>query len=70
MANHADDNSTYTVKETVEDMLKILEAKISIVLKWFQMNEMKANDDKCHLIVANHENISVRIGDETIKASN
>ena len=56
MANYTDDNSTYTVKETVEESLKLLEAEASVVLNWFQVNEMSPDDDKCHLIVANHEN--------------
>ena len=39
------------------------------VLKWFYDNEMKSNDDKCHLIVANQENVSITLGQETIEAS-
>ena len=31
---------------------------------------MKSNDDKCHLIVANTNNVSVTMGSETIQASN
>ena len=54
----------------MEEMLKILEVKTSIVPNWFQVNEMKSNDDKCHLIVANHDKVSVRLGGETIKGSN
>ena len=27
---------------------------------------MKPNDDKCHLIVCNQENVSVKLGNETI----
>ena len=30
---------------------------------------MKSNDDKCHLIVANQENVSINLGQETIEAS-
>ena len=30
---------------------------------------MKSNDNKCHLIVANQENISVTLGQEIIEAS-
>ena len=63
-----DDKSTYTVKETVEEMIKILETETTIVLNWF--NEMKSNDDKCHLIVANIDNIAVSLGNEIIESSN
>ena len=30
---------------------------------------MKANDDKCHLLVANQENVSVTLGNEIIEAT-
>ena len=42
----------------------------SILLNWFKLNEMKSNDDKCHLIVANIDNISVSLGNEIIETSN
>ena len=67
--NYADDNSTYTVKETVE-MLKILETETTIVVNWFRINEMKSNDGKCHLIVVNHDNCYVTLGNEIIEGSN
>ena len=31
---------------------------------------MKSNDDKCHLIVANNENISLNLECDTIESSN
>ena len=31
---------------------------------------MKPNDDKCHLIVCNHDNLSVKLGGEVIKSTN
>ena len=70
IANYADDNSTYTVKQTVDEMLKTLEAETNTVLNWFKMNEMKSNDDKCHLIVINNNNTSVCLGSEIIESSN
>ena len=39
-----------------------------MVLKWFNVNEMKSNYDKCHLIVANQDNISITLGNECIEA--
>ena len=49
-------------------MLKILETETTIVLNWFKLNEMKSND-KCHLIVANIDNISVSLSNEIIESS-
>ena len=52
IANFADDNSTYLVEKDVMTLLKTLESETFSVLKWFRMNEMKANNSKCHSIVA------------------
>ena len=51
-------------------MLKANFAKeTNIALKWFRENEMKSNDDKCHLIIANKENEFTNIGSEVIPSS-
>ena len=56
---YADDNSIYPVDDNV-----------TLVLKLFQTNEMKANDDKCHLLVANQANVSLTIDNDIIEATN
>ena len=68
IANYADGSTTYTSAENIESLLKTLQEETSIVLKWFNINEMKSNDDKCHLIVANQDNISITLGNECIEA--
>ena len=49
IANYADDSTTYTSEENVESLLKTLQEETSTILKWFAVNEMKSNDDKCKL---------------------
>ena len=39
-----------------------------MLLKWFNVNVMKSNDDKCHLIFENQDNISITLGNECIEA--
>ena len=58
IGNYADDNTTYGVEKDVIELLKILESDTCTVLNWFRCNEMKANQGKCHLIIAdiNHKN--------------
>ena len=56
MANYADDNSTYVVENDILSLLKTLKEETSTVLNWFKINEMKSNNDKCHLIVPNTNN--------------
>ena len=55
---------------TTEEMLNILETETTIVLNRFKINEMKSNDEKCHLIIANHDNCSVSLGNEIIAGTN
>ena len=42
---------------------------MSLILNWFRMNEMKPNDDKCHLLDSNQDRVSVTLGNETIEAT-
>ena len=62
LANYADDNTRYSVENDVMTLLKSLEADTYTVLNWFRFNEMKPNQGKCHLIVAdiNHKNYESR----------
>ena len=57
IANYADDNTTYTVEKDIMTLLKSLESDTFTVVNWFRFNEMKSNQGKCHLMVAdiNHK---------------
>ena len=57
IANYADDSTYHTIKENIMELLKTLEKETYTVLNWFCFNEMKSNDDKCHLLVANEGTI-------------
>ena len=70
IANYADDNTQYATHADLDYLLKLLEKETSIVLNWFKVNEMKSNDDKCHLIVPNVSKASVHLGNECIEAEN
>ena len=69
MANYAGYNTLYTINNNIADLLKTLENETSLILDWFRMNEMKPNDDKCHLIVCNHDQLSVTLGKEVIETT-
>ena len=66
IANYADDNTAYSISDTLEGLLTNLEGETSILLKLFQDNEMKPNEDKCHLFVVNTEDVTVTLGDEIL----
>ena len=57
ITNFADDNTPHCVENDIMTLLKNLEADTYTVLNWFRFNEMKPNQDKCHLLVAepNHK---------------
>ncbi len=69
IANYADDNTLYTVSKTITELLNTLENETTLILDWFRKNEMKPNDDKCHLIVCNEDNVSVTLRNEKISAA-
>ena len=66
ITNYADDNTPYAIESSIKNLLETLENEISTLLKWLHWNEMKSNNDKCHLLVLNHEGDSIKIGDQQI----
>ena len=43
---------------------------LKTVINWFHINEMKSNNDKCHLIVTNNDNVTITIGNVSIETTN
>ena len=68
LANYADDNAVYSVKDTYEELLNTLQTETSQLINWFQVNEMKSNEDKCHLFVINDDQATVTLGSGNIEA--
>jgi len=69
IANYADDNTPYLINKDVNYLLAKLQEETMTILNWFKLNEMKANNDKCHLIVTKKEVVSVKLGEETIHST-
>ena len=69
MANYADGNTPYAIESNIDKLIKTLENETCILLNWFNINEMKPNNDKCHLIILNNEDNIIKIGDEEISVS-
>ena len=49
--SNADDNTLYVSADTIDEVIKRLETASVKLFKWFTDNRMKANQDKCHLIL-------------------
>lgn len=46
--SYADDNTPYTLKKLIEEVIQDLENAQKILFKCFNVNQMKANSNKCH----------------------
>ena len=68
--SYADDNNPYVCPENVDVTLEKLEEVGKVLFEWFSNNLLKANADKCHLILSTDEPFSINIDDEVIKNSN
>ena len=68
LTSYADDNIAYCTEKTLELLMATIEKETNTVLKWFRDNEMKSNDDKCHLIIANHDNHTINVGSEAVES--
>ena len=70
ITNYADDNTPYATESNIDELLITLKNDTDTLLKWFDDNYFKANDDKCHLLVTNHsDETSLLVGKELIKGS-
>ena len=68
--SYADDNTPYVCSETVAVILEKLEKVGKLLFERFSNNFLKANADKCHLILSTNEPFPVNIDNEVIENSN
>ena len=52
IANYADDNSPFTVAQSIPRVIENLEADAKNLLSWIQYNGLKANPDKFHMLLS------------------
>ena len=62
VANYADDNTPYTTGKNNEEVIAKLEKETSTLFKWFFDNMMKANPDKCHLLLNSDCKLDIKVG--------
>ena len=51
LANFADDNTIYTTKKNVEELIKVLEKERKSATDWFEINNMIVNTDKFQAMI-------------------
>ena len=67
--SYADHNTPYVRSENIDVTLEKLEEVGKILFQWLSDNFLKANADKCHLILSTDEPFSINIDNEVIKNS-
>ena len=72
LCNFIDDTTFYACGMDLNSLIKRLEHDSFLAIEWFKNNNMKSNQDKCHLLVSGYknENVLANIGNEKIWDSN
>ena len=68
-ASYTDDNTIYDAGDNIDEVIFSLQEFSEKKLKRFDDNQMKANEDKCHLIVSTSELTEIQLGEFAIKNS-
>ena len=63
------DNTPCTSDFNLEEAIQKLELTTNNLFEWFKNNHMKANADKCHLLVTRDTDVTAKIGDFDVKSS-
>ena len=69
IASYADDNTPYNFDFSLDNVISNLEKSTDSLLNWFRENHLKANADKCHLLVCSNGSCTAKIEDFSIKNS-
>ena len=69
LANYADDTFPYAYDLEHDKVIESLEKNFDKLFHWFSDNFLKANPDKCHLLINTDENVALKIKNETITNS-
>ena len=72
LCDFTDDTTFYAYDMELNSLIKRLEHDSFLIIEWFENNNMKLNQDKCHLLVSGYKNENVRanIGNEKIWEGN
>ena len=57
IASYADDNTSHTTGNAIEEVIQKLENAAKTLFQWFSGNQMKANPDKCHFLCNSNNNV-------------
>ena len=69
IASYADDNTPHASSSNLDTLINKLEESTNNLFQWFRNNHMKANADKCHLLVTGNYEVSANINEFEIESS-
>ena len=69
IANFADDNTPYVTGNNISSVVNLSEEVACAIFQWFKDNEMKANAEKCHVLLNASNELTVKINEVQIKDS-
>ena len=55
ICNFVDDTTRYICDSNLKSVLEKLENNSELAIAWFEMNYMKLNTDKCHLLISGNK---------------
>ena len=67
--SYADDNTPYAISNNLDALINKLEQSTNNLSQWFRNNRMKANADKCHLLVTGNYETTANINEFETESS-
>ena len=67
--SYVNDTTPYVCLQDMDLIIEKLEVKVNDIFQWFNENAMKANADKCHLLITTNEERNISIEGEKIQNS-
>ena len=69
IASYTDGNTPYASSSNLDALINKPEESTSSLFQWFRNNHMKANADKCHLLLTGNYEVSANINEFEIESS-
>ena len=69
IASYADDTTPYTCARDTPTVISELQSTSEKLFHWFEKNHLKANPEKCHLLLSSKSSIEPKIGGVSVKSS-
>ena len=69
IASYANDNIPYASSSNLDALINKLKETTNNLIQWFRSNHMKANADKCHLLVTGNYEVSANINEFETESS-